>query len=57
MKQKDLLRQFTDHGWWVLRQGRNHIIVTNGEELEPIPRHKEINELLAKAVIKRRGLE
>ena len=57
MKQKDLLKCFFNNGWWVLREGANHIIMTNGSDIEPIPRHKEINELLAKAIIKRRGLK
>nr|DAS13636.1 MAG TPA: putative mRNA interferase toxin [Caudoviricetes sp.]DAS89467.1 MAG TPA: putative mRNA interferase toxin [Caudoviricetes sp.] len=56
MKQKDLLKRFYAKGWWVLREGGNHIILTNGPDIEPIPRHKELNELLAKAIIKRRGL-
>ena len=29
----------------------------NGNDIEPIPRHGEINELLAKAIIKRRKLK
>lgn len=57
MKQKDLLKLFYNKGWWILREGANHIIVTNGTDIEPVPRHKEINEQLAKAIIKRRGLK
>lgn len=57
MKQKDLIKRFFDHGWWILREGGSHVIVTNGHDIEPIPRHKEINEQLAKAIIKRRGLK
>lgn len=57
MKQKDLIKLFSNHGWWVLREGGSHIIMTNGYEIEPVPRHKEINEQLAKAIIKRRGLK
>ena len=56
MKQTDLLKRFHKKGWWVLRQGANHIILTNGTDMEAVPRHKEINELLAKAIIKRRDL-
>ena len=56
MKQSDLLKRFTKKGWWVLHQGANHIILTNGKDIEPVPRHKEINEQLAKAIIKRREL-
>lgn len=57
MKQKDLLRRFSRNGWWILREGGNHIIMTNGVDIEAVPRHNEINEQLAKAIIKRRGLK
>lgn len=57
MKQKELLKLFKNKGWWILRQGGNHIIMTDGTEIEPMPRHKEIDEQLAKAIIKRRGLK
>lgn len=33
------------------------MIVTDGKEVEAIPRHKEINEQTAKAIIRRRGLK
>ena len=56
MKQKDLIKKLEDKGWYFLKHGGNHDIYTNGKEIEPIPRHKEINEQLAKAIIKRRGL-
>ena len=56
MKQSDLLKRVYAKGWWVLRQGANHIIMTNGIDIEPVPRHKEINEQLARAIIKRRNL-
>lgn len=57
MKQNELLKLFFNKKWWVLREGANHIIMTNGKDIEPVPRHKEINEQLAKAIIKRRGLK
>ncbi len=56
MKQKDLLKRFAAHGWWMLRQGGSHIVMTNGSDIETVPRHREINEQLANAIIKRRGL-
>lgn len=56
VKQKDLINRFRKKGWWTLREGANHIIMTNGIDIEPVPRHKEINEQLAKSIIKRRGL-
>ena len=57
MKQKDLIKMLERNGWTKAREGGNHIIYTNGKEIEPIPRHKEIAETLAKAIIKRRGLK
>ncbi len=56
MKQKDLLDLICKNNWRVLQEGSNHIIVTNGTDIEAVPRHKEINEQLAKAIIKRRKL-
>ena len=39
-------------GWWLLREGGNHEVWTNGKETVALPRHNEINERLAKAIIK-----
>lgn len=57
MKQKDLIKLFERNGWYKLREGGNHIVYTNGKTIEAVPRHKEISENLAKAIIKRRGLK
>lgn len=57
MKQRDLIKMLERNGWIKVREGGNHIIYTNGKDIEPIPRHKEIAENLAKAIIKRRGLK
>ena len=57
MKQKDLIKKLTDNGWWLLRNGANHDLYTNGISSEPIPRHREVDEKLAKAIIKRQGLK
>ncbi len=57
MKRRDLIKKLETNGWWKLREGTNHDIYTNGLKSEPIPRHTEINELLAKSIIKRQGLK
>lgn len=57
MKQRDLLKLFYKNGWRLLREGGNHTVITNGVDVESIPRHKEVSETLAKALIKRRGLK
>ena len=57
MKRTELLKKFFRKNWWVLREGASHTIMTNGTDIEPVPRHKEISEQLAKAIIRRRGLD
>ena len=57
MKRRDLIKLFESNVWWLLRSGANHDIYTNGEKSEPIPRHSEIKEQLAKAIIRRQGLK
>ena len=57
MKRKDLIKKLINNGWWLERSGGKHDIYTNGIKSEPIPRQKEINEILAKTIIKRQGLK
>lgn len=57
MKQADLERLLRRNGWEVIRHGGNHDVWSNGSANETIPRHREISEPLAKAIIKRRGLK
>lgn len=57
MKRKDLIKLLEKNGWWLKREGHDHSIYTNGTANEPISRQAEINELLAKKIIKRRGLK
>lgn len=57
MKRKDLIKLLENNGWYLIRNGTNHDIYANGEKAETIPRHREIDENLAKAIIKRQGLK
>ena len=57
MKRKDLIKLLEKNDWYLKRNGGNHDIYTNGKEIEPIPRHSEINEKLAKVIIKKLGLK
>lgn len=57
MKRKDLIKLLEMNGWTLLRNGASHDIYTNGVKCEPIPRHNEIAESLAKAIIKRNNLK
>lgn len=57
MKRRDLIKLLEKNGWYFLRDGGRHDVYTNGVKMEPIPRHKEINEMLAKSIIKKYGLK
>ena len=56
MKRNDLVKKFEDGGFIFERHGGSHDIYIKGNVKETIPRHKEINERLAKAILKRNGL-
>ena len=51
MKKRELEKELGRLGWWLKRQGGSHEIWTNGEDTEPVPRHKEIKETLAKKIV------
>ena len=56
MKRNDLVKKLEDGGFIFERHGGSHDIYIKGKVKETIPRHKEINERLAKAILKRNGL-
>ncbi len=56
MKQRDLIKRLENGGFIFERHGNNHDIYVRGTEHEEVPRHKEIDERLAKAILRRRGL-
>ena len=57
MKRKELIRLLEKNGWTMAREGSNHTVYVKGSKMEAIPRHAEISELLAKAIIKRQNLQ
>lgn len=56
MKQRDLIKKLESAGFEFERHGGNHDIYRNGSYIEKVPRHKEINEKLARAILKKWGL-
>lgn len=56
MKQRELIKRLEAGGFKFERHGGDHDIYVRGAEKETIPRHKEIDERLAKAILRRRGL-
>ncbi len=56
MKRKDLIKKLESIGFEFERHGSNHDVYKRGNEKETVPRHTEVNEPLAKAILKRWGL-
>lgn len=56
MKRRELIKRLEKGGFSFERHGSNHDVYVRNSEREEIPRHKEVNERLALAILKRRGL-
>ena len=52
MKHRDLKRQLKKMGWWDTGKGTKHEKWSNGTHSVAVPRHKEISEGTAKAILK-----
>jgi len=57
MKRRNLIKKLKQAGWYLKRHGGNHDIYTNGERNEPISHTREIDEVLAKEILKRNGIK
>ena len=57
MKRRELIKLLEKNGWYIKRNGGNHDLYTNRKQTEPIPRHPDINERLARSIIKKLGLK
>jgi len=55
MKRRHLIKRLEDLGCVLSRHGGKHDWYTNQstKQSQPVPRHKEINENLAKSIIKK----
>jgi mRNA interferase HicA len=52
MKKRDLEKALKQLGWYFKTQGGRHELWTNGTEIQPIPRHSELNERTAEGILK-----
>jgi len=57
MKRRDLIKKLEDNGWYFVRNGGNHDIYTDGNRTESIGRHRDIPESVARAILKRNGIQ
>jgi predicted RNA binding protein YcfA (HicA-like mRNA interferase family) len=55
MKRRELIKRLEEMGCVLVRHGGKHDWYTNQntKQSQPVPRHKEINENLAKSIIKK----
>ncbi|MHB1360106.1 MAG: type II toxin-antitoxin system HicA family toxin [Rhodocyclaceae bacterium] len=55
MKRRDLIRMLEQMGCVLVRNGGRHDWYTHQDtrQSQPVPRHNEINEYLAKSIIKK----
>ena len=52
MKRRDIEKKLRALGWVLVRHGGRHDVWSNGEREIVVPRHNEINEYTAKAILK-----
>lgn len=57
MKRRELIKLLEKNGWYFKRNGGNHELYTDGKQVEAIPRHPQINERLARDIIKKYHLK
>ena len=57
MKRRELVKLLEKAGFEFKEHGGNHGTYKRGSDTEQIPRHKEINEITAKSIIKKWGLK
>ncbi len=55
MKRRDLIKKLEEIGCVLVRHGGKHDYYTNfkSRQSQPVPRHSEINERLARSIIKK----
>jgi mRNA interferase HicA len=53
MKRRELERRLAALGWALQRHGRKHDLWIRGERQEAVPRHHDVNERLARAILAR----
>jgi mRNA interferase HicA len=51
VKRRELEGRLRALGWSFLRHGGNHDVWTDGGRLEYVPRHAELNEILARKIL------
>jgi mRNA interferase HicA len=56
VKRIDVVRYLEEHGFYLLREGANHSIYTNGTKAVSIKRHRQFDRITANELCKQAGL-
>lgn len=57
IKSRDLIKKLEAAGFIFKEHDGNHDTYKRGNDTEQVPRHKEINEITAKSILKKWGLK
>lgn len=57
MKRRDLIKKLESHGYRAVRDTGDHTIYRASGRIVQVPRHREINELTARAILKQAGIQ
>lgn len=57
VKRLEFVKLLESDGWSFSRQGKFHDIYRKGDKQESVPRHKEINDNLVKAILSRNNIQ
>jgi predicted RNA binding protein YcfA (HicA-like mRNA interferase family) len=52
VKRNELEKELKKRGWELTRRGKKHDIWESGDKQVAVPRHSEINEYTAKAILR-----
>ena len=56
VKRRDLVRYLEENYFYLLREGGNHSIYTNGLKTIPVKRHRVFDRITANEICKQAGL-
>ncbi len=56
VKRHDLIKYLKEYGFYLLREGGNHSIYTNGDKTIPVKRHRTFDRITANELCKQAGL-
>ena len=56
VKRRDLVKYLEKNGFYMLREGGNHSIYTNGSRAVPVKHHRDFNRIAANELCKQAGL-